>query len=139
MFYTKLENEQESLQEQLDEEEEAERSLEKQLAVLNASTAAYKKKSEKGADARKLQAEVEDLTMEFDSRRGKVSVLEKIQRKFVQFFADEKAISENEKLETMQNKRLKENKILSVKQDIEEKEKCTEELERKREQLLQSK
>ena len=43
---------------------------------------------------RKLQAEVDDMTVELESQRSNVSNMDKKQRKFDQALAEEKAVSE---------------------------------------------
>lgn len=81
---------------------------------------------------------VEDLTIELDSQRTKVSDLEKKQRKFDQLLAEEKAISERmaqERDNSEREVREKETKILSLVRDLEEREERNEELERVRKQL----
>ena len=85
-----------------------------------------------------FQLQVEDLTIELDSQRTKVSDLEKKQRKFDQLLAEEKAVSERiaqEKDNAEREAREKETKILSFMRDLEEREERIEELERTKKQL----
>ncbi|XP_054717131.1 LOW QUALITY PROTEIN: myosin heavy chain, non-muscle-like [Uloborus diversus] len=87
---------------------------------------------------KKLQSEVDDLNMELESQRTKVSELEKKQRKFDQLLAEEKAISERIALErdnAERESREKETKILSLTRAYEDSQDKMEELERMRKQL----
>lgn len=82
--------------------------------------------------------QVEDLTIELDSHKTKVSDLEKRQRKFDQLLAEEKAISEQLALErdnAEREVREKETRILTLIRELEEREEHNEELERSKKQL----
>ncbi|GIY03633.1 myosin heavy chain, non-muscle [Caerostris extrusa] len=87
---------------------------------------------------KKLQSEVEDLNMELESQRTKVSELEKKQRKFDQLLAEEKAVSERiaqERDNAERESREKETKILSLTRAFDESQDKLDELERIRKQL----
>ncbi|GFY78830.1 myosin heavy chain, non-muscle [Trichonephila inaurata madagascariensis] len=87
---------------------------------------------------KKLQSEVEDLNMELESQRTKVSELEKKQRKFDQLLAEEKAVSERiaqERDNAERESREKETKILSLTRAFDDSQDKLEELERLRKQL----
>ncbi|XP_074647185.1 uncharacterized protein LOC141903116 [Tubulanus polymorphus] len=72
---------------------------------------------------KRLQTEVEDLTLALDTQRNNISQLEKRQKKFDQAIAEEKAISERLAIErdsAEQEAREKETKILTLNRELEE-------------------
>lgn len=114
----KLKQDCESLQDKLDE------------ALANGSKLEKSKK--------KLQSEVEDLTVELEVQRTKIGELEKKQRKFDSMLAEEKALSERysqEKDLAEKESRDKESKILTLARTLEDKHQQIVELEKKKGQL----
>lgn len=82
--------------------------------------------------------QVEDLNVELESQRAKVSELEKKQRKFDQLLAEEKAVSERiaqERDNAERESREKETKILSLTRAYDDSQDKLEELERIKKQL----
>nr|CAG4643693.1 EOG090X00BY [Lepidurus arcticus] len=87
---------------------------------------------------KKLQAELEDVTVDLDSQRARVIELEKKQRNFDKVLAEEKAVSEryaNERDLAEREAREKETKVLSLNRELEDAFGKCDELERNRRQL----
>ena len=120
----------------MDALEEAKKKTLRDMEVMQQRIDSLEAEGDKNIKSKKkLQAELEDYTVELESTRSSFTALEKRQRKFDQNLAEEKAISERLAMErdnAERESREKETRILNQARELEELRDRCEEVERLR-------